>query len=284
MPSAFGFIDDVEGSNNTELKDSRLIKVEDVQVLAMLLESHQQSNPHDQTLNDLGEPPFLLKISNNCLRTASSLQYEIRKNEEALKSMRLTSDLASTATGSDNEGQIPSRILKDAFHVTQMIRVSLKHGMAKEFSRRFRDAMFVVDLQDKSSVTQYLELIGADWEGYTVKTPDFILERVRRYIPPPSELYESVSLLFSYYGPLKCVLSGRPLFNEYAWHAAKHVMEEIRLGHVSDVVNGPLLYTEKGYDKNGVMKYRCSRGTSSVEGSVHMNIIRKFASYNAGSC
>ncbi|KAI8878316.1 hypothetical protein K501DRAFT_277629 [Backusella circina FSU 941] len=52
--------------------------------------------------------------------------------------------------------------------------------------------------------------------------------------------------------------------------------------HISDIVDGPPLYKEKGHDKNGLMRYKCSRGTSSVEGSVHMNIIRKFASYNAG--
>ncbi|CEP13585.1 hypothetical protein [Parasitella parasitica] len=57
---------------------------------------------------------------------------------------------------------------------------------------------------------------------------------------------------------------------------------EIRCGHVSDVKNGPLLYTELGYDTKNPMRYRHSRGTSSVEGSVHMNIVRKFASYNAG--
>lgn len=45
---------------------------------------------------------------------------------------------------------------------------------------------------------------------------------------------------------------------------------------------GPSLYTEKGVDRHGLMRYHCVRGTNSVEGSVHMNIVRKFASYNAG--
>lgn len=30
------------------------------------------------------------------------------------------------------------------------------------------------------------------------------------------------------------------------------------------------------------MKYHCIRGTNSVEGAVHMNIVRKFSSYNTG--
>ncbi|KAG2198707.1 hypothetical protein INT47_005392 [Mucor saturninus] len=286
MPSAYGFIEDNEGSIEAHLKDTRLIKVDDVQVLSMLLESHQESgSPEARTLSDLGDPPFILRINNHCLRTASKKQYDRKKQQDLseVSPVPSESDTIHPNTSLDSGNvHVPSKILKDAFHVMQMIRVSLKHGMAKEFSRRFRDAMFVVDLGDKRLVSQYLESIGTDWESYMVKTPDFILKRIRRYIPPPEELYKSVSMLFMHYGPAKCVLSGKPLFNEDAWSASKHVLEEIRLGHVSDVLNGPVLYTEKRFDKNGLMKYRCSRGTSSVEGSVHMNIIRKFASYNAG--
>ncbi|CAO3657693.1 unnamed protein product [Mucor hiemalis] len=93
---------------------------------------------------------------------------------------------------------------------------------------------------------------------------------------------EVVELVFKKYENSVCVNLGKPLFNEDAWRDAKAVLEDIRVGHVSDVVGGPTLYTEVRYDKNGLMVHRCLRGTSSVECSVHMNIIRKFASYNAG--
>ncbi|KAG2191844.1 hypothetical protein INT47_009991, partial [Mucor saturninus] len=283
MPSAYGFIEDDGGSSHSHIKNTRVVRVDNVQVLSMLLESHQQKeNLEARTLSDMGEPPFLLRVSTHCLGTASRVLYDQRNQKQHLEAISGATVSGVNLPNANQSQQIPSRILKDAFHVMQMIRVSLKHGMAKEFSRRFRDAMFVVDLEDKRAVSQYLDSIGTDWESYMVKNPDFILERVSRYIPPPEELFNSVSLLFDYYGPAKCILSGKPLFNEDAWSASKHVLEEIRLGHVSDIANGPVLYTEKGYDKNGLMKYRCSRGTSSVEGSVHMNIIRKFASYNAG--
>lgn len=59
-------------------------------------------------------------------------------------------------------------------------------------------------------------------------------------------------------------------------------MDQIKAGYVSDVVDGPPLYTERGLDKHGLMRYACNRGTSSVEGSCHFNIIRKFSSFNAG--
>ncbi|KAG2191627.1 hypothetical protein INT47_003562 [Mucor saturninus] len=71
-------------------------------------------------------------------------------------------------------------------------------------------------------------------------------------------------------------------FDDKAVAISNRILEEIRQGNVSDIVGGPALYAEIGVDQNKLMRYRCSRGTSSVEGSVHFNIIRKFASYNAG--
>lgn len=108
-----------------------------------------------------------------------------------------------------------------------------------------------------------------------------MFKRVKRYIPPSEELYPLVDELFKSFGDSICVKTGRPLFDEDARKDAAAVLEEIRLGHVSDLKGGPPLYTEIGMDRNGLTLYRCARGTSSVEGSVYMNIVRKFASYNA---
>ncbi|KAG2193791.1 hypothetical protein INT47_009933 [Mucor saturninus] len=112
--------------------------------------------------------------------------------------------------------------------------------------------------------------------------PKFIFDLVRRYIPPPDELYPMVKLVFDKYKNRLCSRSGLPLFADKAVATSNRILEEIRQGNVSDIVGGPALYTEIGVDQNGLMRYRCSRGTSSVEGSVHLNIIKKFASYNAG--
>lgn len=48
----------------------------------------------------------------------------------------------------------------------------------------------------------------------------------------------------------------------------------------SAVLNGPPLYAEKGLDKDNLITYKYSRGKISVKGVCHMNIIRRFASYN----
>ena len=49
---------------------------------------------------------------------------------------------------------------------------------------------------------------------------------------------------------------------------------------MSDPTDVPLYYSSKR-DENGLPIYRCIRGTNSLEGGVHQNIIRFFGSVNA---
>ncbi|KAI8643968.1 hypothetical protein BD408DRAFT_414181, partial [Parasitella parasitica] len=116
-----------------------------------------------------------------------------------------------------------------------------------------------------------------------LSNPAWVFERVRRFIPKPAKLYPTLKFLFDSYGPLRCEHSGRQLFDDAAREMSLHVLKSVKEGHVSDIVGGPALYTEKGLDKDGLMTYKCSRGTSSVEGACHMNIVRRFASYNAST-
>ncbi|CEP08772.1 hypothetical protein, partial, partial [Parasitella parasitica] len=290
VASGYGYICDpseVEDDKTSTLNENDLISVKiiNVKIPGMIVDCYSSSDGCI-TLDSLGSLPVCCYISAKCLRTASELIFNANhattsENAEQIQNATATTDISNNTTN-ELSNTVPSRIIKDAFHIMQMIRVSLKHGMSKDFARRFRDALFVVDPQDKKNVESYLASIGTNWNDYMVKNPDFILERVKRFIPPPDELYKSVKLLFDNYGNAICASSGKPLFNDDAWKDANAVLEEIRCGHVSDVKNGPPLYTELGYDTNNLMRYRCSRGTSSVEGSVHMNIVRKFASYNAG--
>jgi hypothetical protein len=67
-------------------------------------------------------------------------------------------------------------------------------------------------------------------------------------------------MLFDKYGPSRCAKTGSKLFDEEPAEMSKHVFKQIKLGHVSNVEGGPLLYTELGLDKDGLMMYRCCRG------------------------
>jgi hypothetical protein len=163
-------------------------------------------------------------------------------------------------------------VLKDALHLMDILKISMRHGMSKDFMRRFRDFLFIIDAEDKKNVEAYLESIGSTCDTYMVEKPDFILERASRYIPPAHELLPVVNLLFEEYGPARCLKTGLPLFDKDAYDTSQRILTCIELGYVSDIPGGPPLYTEMGRDVYGLMRYRCSRGTNSVEGSVHITL------------
>ncbi|KAG2223600.1 hypothetical protein INT45_001682 [Circinella minor] len=112
------------------------------------------------------------------------------------------------------------------------------------------------------------------------QNPTWVLRRVKRVIPPGKDLYPVVKKVFDTYGYLRCAKTGRPLFDDEAWRQSENVLNTIQLGHVSDPP-GISFYFEIGKDKNNLPLYRCSRGTNSLEGGLHQNIICKFMSFGA---
>jgi hypothetical protein len=175
---------------------------------------------------------------------------------------------------------VPTRVLKDVFHLMDMLPISERHGMHKEFMKRFRDALFVYDHEDRKRITEHLVKTNTTWEETLERKPHWILKRVKRQVPPPNVLCLIVETLFEQYGPLPCETTGLPLFDNECKRIANNILESIRLGHISDLPD-VALYHYDGKDANGLNLYRCSRGTNSVEGGVHQNVIRKLGSFNA---
>lgn len=130
--------------------------------------------------------------------------------------------------------QLQTRVLKDIFHLMDMVKVSKRHGIAKEFSRRLRDAIFICDEEDRRRVEAFLVSQGQNWEGKLLTNPAWIFKRVRRLVPPPEMLHPVVRDLFDAYGPLICPKSGRPLFDDHNSRIAANVLDSIMAGHVSD--------------------------------------------------
>ncbi|KAG2212586.1 hypothetical protein INT47_000562 [Mucor saturninus] len=181
----------------------------------------------------------------------------------------------------DMSNTLPTRVLIDIFHLMDMIKVSNRHGLSKEFARVLRDAIFLYDEEDKRAVEEYLESVDITWDKAMLIKPDWVLKRVRRYVPSPNVLLPVVDNLFNVYGHIKCTVTGFPLFDRHGWKQAKAVLEAIRKGHVSDPPGISFYYLVKR-DSRGLPVYRCTRGTNSVEGGINQNIIRKFSSFNAG--
>lgn len=93
--------------------------------------------------------------------------------------------------------------------------------------------------------------------------------------------------LFLSFGPLKCTQSGctqsgRALFDKLSWKQAQSVLTIVQQGHASDPPGVQLYFKTGKKDKYGLPTYRCVRGTNSLEGGVHQNLIRKFGSFGSG--
>ena len=173
------------------------------------------------------------------------------------------------------DSTLRSRILKDPFHVFNMFYLSTSHPLRAHFTRELRNAIFVPDEVDKSRIDawgatqnppqKYLSL----WNT----SPQWVRERCKHIIPAPVCLRHLVSRIFRTYGPLVDPKTGKPLFTSENWKTAKHVLDLIQNGYLSDPPGIPL-YTVVGLDKKagGLPMYRCSRGTNATEGGVHKHI------------
>jgi hypothetical protein len=179
------------------------------------------------------------------------------------------------STATDWNQTLRSRVLKDPFHVFNMLRLPSNHALRKEFGRVFRDVVFVPDLEDWIRISAWARRLPkpTTFESLQASQPAWLWRCCRRQIPPPEILTPLVKQMFLAYGPLKDASTNQPLFNQHAWKAAKQILELIRQGFVSDPPGIPL-YTIIGVDsKAGSLPiYRCTRGTNFTEGGMHTHL------------
>ncbi|CAO3630214.1 unnamed protein product [Mucor hiemalis] len=123
----------------------------------------------------------------------------------------------------------------------------------------------------------------SNWEMKVKYDRNWVWERVKRKISSPHVLLPVLQSLFLSFGPLKCSKSGRVLFDKVSWSQALSVLKTVQLVHVSNPPGVQLYYKKGKKDKHGLTLYRCVvRGTNSLEGGVHQNLIRKFGFFGAG--
>ena len=170
---------------------------------------------------------------------------------------------------------IRSRVLKDVFHVFNMLRLSTMHGLRKEFGRALRDVLFVADKEDRMRITTWATKLKPPktFAQLEASQPNWVRKRCRRIIPPPHVLFPMVEKLFLDYGPLKDASTHLPLFNQQNWKTAKQILELVQQGYVSDPPGIPL-YSIIAVDAkaDNLPIYRCSRGTNFTEGGVHTHL------------
>lgn len=144
---------------------------------------------------------------------------------------------------------IRSRIIKDVFHVFNMLQLSVTHALRKEFVFVLCDALLIPDNEDRACISQFGATLDPPqtFEQLRASRSAWVWQRCRRIIPPPKELYSLVEQVFKTYGPLKDEKTQKPLFSTHNWHAAGQILELIQSGSLSDPPNIPL-YTIIGVD------------------------------------
>ncbi len=170
--------------------------------------------------------------------------------------------------------EIRSGVLKDIFHVFQMLYIARAHGLRVTFAQTLRDAIFLPDAEDKRRLVSYLSRLTPPmtWDECLRSKPSLIKRHCKHVVPPPEVLYNVVAKVFSTYGPLRDAQTHLPLFNAAAWKTAKNILSLIRAGYISDPPGIPL-YTCLGTSSTtGLPIYRCFCGTNFTEGAVHRPI------------
>lgn len=175
---------------------------------------------------------------------------------------------------------VRSRVLGDIWHAMDQFPISVHHGMRRPFARALRDAIFMPDQSDFTAINAVLETRGTSFSSMMLTHSEWVLRRLRRHVPAPEKLLPRVFEVIEKFGPLKDAKTGQPLFNKTCWDLAKNFLENVRRGYYSDPPGVQLYYPQKK-DKDGLMRYKCIRGTNGVEGGIHQNIIRRFGAFNA---
>ncbi len=159
--------------------------------------------------------------------------------------------------------------------------ISKSHGAYLQLAHAITDAILVKYHADVDKVSAYLATQGKDFDDEWWGNHDWMVKRVRRYAPDPKTMERQLLYVMDNMRNIIDATTGQPLIPQWAYDKMLKQLVHIRKGCVADPP-GIQLYYPIGYDANGLMKYRCIRGTNYNEGATHRNLISKFGAFNAG--
>jgi len=189
----------------------------------------------------------------------------------------------------DDVVSLLTRVLGDAFHVMDRIKVPMHHDYKPAFFRAIRAAIFILNPDDVSEVRQALGIAThKSWNKWVAYRFKCIAQRVRRRIPEPDMLYERLKPVFDYFGDKLDAKTKKSLFNAVARQKANAILVMVKSGLLSDPP-GYSFYVRRcnkdgtpKVDKNGLQLYRSIRGTSTLE-SMHETLTRSFGHTYSGA-
>lgn len=126
---------------------------------------------------------------------------------------------------SDWDTTLRSRVLKDVFHVFNILRVSSAHGLRVEFARRLRDAILWPDAEDKQHISAWgsMQNPPRTFEQIRASKPAWLWRRCKRIIPPPQELYPGQLVAFRSIDVLVVQTSQKVVYILISGHTSHHL-------------------------------------------------------------
>lgn len=167
------------------------------------------------------------------------------------------------------------RVLRDIFHIIDMLKVSKTHAFSRLFHYAMSLAILVYHPGDLAAVRAVVERKGQKWE-YVFRTKrSWLHERCRRFSGDGELTAARIKRVIDTYGDKLDPKTNKPLIDAERKRKAQNIIESARRGEVSDPP-GVSFYTVKGKDKDGLTLYYCSRGTSGLEGGTHQTLSTRF--------
>jgi len=142
-------------------------------------------------------------------------------------------------------GQFHQRVINDIFHIFQRLKVSPKHPFQYAFKSKFRDACLIPNVADKKDVTEKLAQrpIPTTFEHMVAENPEWVWQRVRRYVPEPTVLLERVkAVLVEFCKQCYNDSNGVPVLNDATKEEIRKIMGHISRGCLSDPPAIPMYY------------------------------------------
>lgn len=241
--------------------------------------------------NDAGEPTpeqIHTLAQHELNETIETILREADSSIEDLRRKFENTDFENMSIDDLRNLDLPKSVLADIFHLMDRAKVPKNHSFTSIYFRALRAAMFIMHDEDVKKVKEVLRTkADTTWEQKLAYDFDYIAQRVRRFAPPPSVLYNRLSAVFEFFKDKRDAKTGKVLFNDKARKNFHAVLELVKKGYASDP-DGVCLYSPKTNrdgkvmkDKDGLPLYRSLRGTSNLE-SFHQYLTTSFGHTSAG--
>ena len=134
----------------------------------------------------------------------------------------------------DEFTELVHRVLGDAFHFMDHVKVPVHHKWKAAYFAALREAIFIYDYGDKNLVENVLARKGKTCQEQVSFNFRYIAQRVSRRIPPRKMLHLRVKAVCDYFMDKTDSKTGKPMFNKMANDMASNVIAALCQGELSD--------------------------------------------------